>query len=86
MMHTTQTLYDELRSTLGMIDTQIKHIKNDIAMSYPPEMREKLNVWYWTKGQDGAYILEDMLAARARVLAAMAELKAADMNQKQPRR
>ena len=81
-MHTTQTLYNELSNTLRDIDTQIKHIKNDIANGYPEEKRDKLAVWFWMRYSDGTYVLERMLQARASTLNAMAALKAADLNAK----
>lgn len=86
MMHNTTGLYDALRSSLAEIDMQIKHVKNDIQREYPEVDKDKLNVWYWLRKPDGSYVLEDLLTARANLIAAMANLKAADMNQKQPRR
>lgn len=77
MMHNFQTLYDELQRTLGDIDMQIKHIKNDIKLQYPEEEREKINVWFWTRNTDGSYVLADLLVARADTLAAMARLRVA---------
>lgn len=86
MMHTTQALYDQLRANLVEVETQIKHIKNDIQLQYPDVPKEKLNVWYWLKKPNGQYVLEDLLIARANLLSAMANLKAADVNSKAPRR
>lgn len=85
-MHNVGTLYDQLRSNLTEIELQIKHIKNDIARQYPEDQQPKINVWYWTYRPDGKPVLEDLLIAKANVVSAMANLKAADMNQKQPRR
>lgn len=86
MMHNMGGLYDQLRTSLSEIDMQIKHVKNDIARQYPEEEREKINVWYWTYRGDGKPVLEDLLIARANLLSAMANLKAADVASKAPRR
>lgn len=72
----TTSLVNELRSSLNEIDLQIKHIKNDIAQSYPEEQHIKLNVWYWTYGSNGKPVLHDLLVARANILAAIANLQA----------
>lgn len=74
-MHNLTTLYDELNKTLIDIDTQIKHIKNDIKNQYPEEQREKINVWFWTRNVDGSYVLADLLVARADCLSAMARIR-----------
>lgn len=84
MMHTTQTLYNELTATLADVDMQIKHIKNDIKMQYPDVDPDKLNVWFWTRNADGSYVLERLLAARAQLVSAMAGLRAADLSAKTP--
>jgi hypothetical protein len=76
-MHTTNTLYDELSRALIEVDKQIKHVKEPIRQSYPEEKRDRINVWYWTFGQDGKPILSDLLCARAQILNGMAVLKAA---------
>jgi hypothetical protein len=74
-MHNLTTLYDAVNVSLNEIDMQIKHVKNDIARDYPEDQRDKINVWYWTRHTDGTYVLADLLVARARCLAAMAELR-----------
>lgn len=74
-MHNLTTLYDELNRTLLDIDTQIKHIKNDLKNDYPEEQREKINVWFWTRYPDGKYVLADLLVARADCLSAMARIR-----------
>lgn len=85
MMHTNQALYDHLRSTLAEVEIQIKHVKNDIALQYPEQDREKLNVWYWTRKPNGDYVLADLLIAKAQIVSAMATLKAAEVTSRQKR-
>lgn len=85
-MHNVTGLYDQLRANLVEIEMQIKHMKNDIARDYPKVDKDKLNVWYWLRNADGSYVLADMLAAKAQLLSAMATLKAADMQQRMPKR
>lgn len=82
MLPTTQALYEALRANLAEIEMQIKHIKNDIALQYPEEDRDKINVWYWMQKPNGTYVLEEMLAAKAQILSGMAALKAADVASK----
>lgn len=84
MMHTDQALYDALRQNLAEVELQIKHIKNDIALQYPEDKRDKLNVWYWMRKVDGQYVLEDMILAKSNILAGMAALKAASMVKQAP--
>ncbi len=83
-MHSADALYDALRQNLADIELQIKHIKNGIALAYPEEQRDKINVWFWTQRTDGKYVLEDMLLAKAQVLNAMAVLKASSSTNKTP--
>lgn len=84
MMHNMSGLYDQLRANLVEIELQIKHIKNDIALEYKPEERDKINVWYWTYRSDGKPVLMDLLVAKAQILSGMAALKAADVTSKAP--
>lgn len=65
----------ELRQSLSEIEMQIKHVKNDMKNEYPNEMRERINVWYWTRRPDGRYILEDLLVAKAHLLSSIANLE-----------
>lgn len=68
-------MMSELRQSLSEIELQIKNIKNDIKLEYPHEYRERINVWYWTRRPDGRYILEDLLVAKANLLASIANLE-----------
>lgn len=85
-MHNLAGIYDQLRVSLSEIDMQIKHVKNDIQRDYPEVDKDKLNVWYWLRKPNGDYVLADLLVARAGILSAMANLKAADMASKVVRR
>lgn len=86
MMPTASAIYTELARSLQEVELQIKHVKNDIAIQYPPEKRDSLNVWYWTRNPDGTYVLADLLCAKASIVSSMANLKAADAASKAPRR
>lgn len=72
----TTALVNELRATLNEIEEQIKHIKNDIKNEYPEDVREKINVWYWTYRPNGKPVLEELLIAKAQCLSAIASLQA----------
>ena len=79
MMHSTQNLYDMLNQHLSQINRQLAKIREDAekrieVMPYPDEVTPAM-----LKHADGTFILEQMLAAKAQVLSAMAALKAAEL-------
>lgn len=75
MMHTTQTLYDQLNNTLLEINVQIRGIKKNTE-SYIAAHEKPGTTVYDMKNSDGHGVLENMLLAKAQVLAGMATLKA----------
>ena len=63
-----------------------KHVKDNVEKQSPEEARNQANVWYGTYRSDGKPALEGLLIARANLLSAMANLKAADVSIKDRRR
>jgi hypothetical protein len=86
MMHTSQALYDAMRSHLSTIDSQIDAIRRDFENSGPIHHTKQESDIYRLKHMDGTYVLSELLAAKAQMLSGMAALKAADIASKAPRR
>ena len=84
MMHTTQTLYDNLGSTLLEINKQIEAVKRDVLLRLPGDFPADPDAVYDAKNSDGSFVLTDLLAAKAQALSGMAALKTAEMASKRP--
>jgi hypothetical protein len=88
MMHNLPGLYDILNAQRIELDKQIEEVKDDFLVKKhngPLTHVDSFTV-YQAVRPDGVPLLEPLMIARANVLAAMANLKAADMNSKAPRR
>lgn len=78
MMHSTNALYDSLRDTLAMLNSQIAAVVEDAEKEIKMvalEVAEIVTV-YQMKHTNGQFILTDLLVAKAQTLSAMAALKA----------
>lgn len=86
MMHSTQALYDELRSTLAAIEQQISAVNKRIEIELEAGFYTEGSTVYDIRNRDGGFVLTDLLVAKSNVLAAMAQLKAGRDAQRGPGR
>lgn len=84
MMHSTSSLYDQLRLNLIQIDQQIEVLQENAGQRYNI-LENRAVSWQELMDEKGAYLATPLLAAKAQVLSAMAALKAADMQQRTKR-
>lgn len=83
-MHTTESLYDELRRTFTVIEKQIEATTRDVERQIARLPHSDATIYDWKYG-NGQFVLAELLIARAKVISAMAELKAADLKVKAAR-
>ena len=75
MQHSNQALYDALRLHLVAIDKQIDAITRGVLNTLPVNVKPDDDMVIAHRLSNGKYVLEDMLAAKAQILSAMASLK-----------
>lgn len=78
MMHSKQALYTALHESLVQIDKQIDAMERRARSQWPVHLPWEEKYLYGQYYADGKFMVADLVAARANVVAAMANLKASE--------